>query len=379
MWREELRHNIRTIDQLKKYIALTPREERQITRVIEHHPMSITRYYMSLIDKNDPRDPLKKMIIPSIDELDLSGSYDPSGEAAITVMPGLQHKYAPTALILTTNRCAAYCRYCFRKRLVGLPTEEIIRKFDTAVKYITEHTEINNVLLSGGDPFTLSTTILENFINKLVLIPHLKFIRFGTKTPVMAPDRIIEDDELLSLLQRYSLPHRKIYISTQFNHPNELTKKSIRAVNKLIRRSVIINNQTVLLKGVNDDPIIMADLQNRLAGIGVIPYYVFQCRPVKRVKHSFQVPIIRGFTIMKETKRRCSGYSKRFRYVMSHRTGKIEILAVMGNEIYFKYHEARDFQNNSRFFKRIVNPDGGWLDEFPAVKQTEVLESTPRY
>jgi KamA family protein len=319
------------------------------------------------------------MIIPSIDELDLSGSYDPSGEAAITVMPGLQHKYAPTALILTTNRCTAYCRYCFRKRLVGLPTEEIIKKFDAAVKYINEHNEINNVLLSGGDPFTLSTTILENFVEKLSLIPHLKFIRFGTKTPVMAPDRIIEDEELLSLLQHYSLRHRKIYISTQFNHPNELTKKSIRAVNKLIRRSIIINNQTVLLKGVNDDPTIMADLQNRLVGIGVIPYYVFQCRPVRRVKNSFQVPIVRGLEIMKETKRRCSGYSKRFRYVMSHRTGKIEILAIMGNEIYFKYHEAKDPQNNSRFFKRMVNPDGGWLDEFPTVKQTELLESTPRY
>lgn len=371
MWREELRNNICTTEQLRKYLPLTPREERQIERVIEHHPMSITRYYMSLIDRHDPHDPLKKMIVPSLDELDLSGSYDPSDEAANTVLPGLQHKYAPTALLLTTNRCTSYCRYCFRKRLVGLPTEEIIKKFDVAVRYVNEHTEINNVLLSGGDPFTLSTMILENFIKKLALISHLRFIRFGTKTPVMAPDRIVEDDELLSLLQRYSLPHRKIYISTQFNHPNELTKKSIRAVNKLIRRSVIINNQTVLLKGVNDDPIIMADLQNRLAGIGVIPYYVFQCRPVKRVKHSFQVPIVRGLNIMEETKRRCSGYSKRFRYVMSHRTGKIEILTVIGNEIYFKYHEARDPRNNSRFFKRKVTPDGGWLDEFPAVQQME--------
>jgi lysine 2,3-aminomutase len=368
MWREELRHNIRTVEQLKKYIPLTLREERQIKHVIEHHPMNITRYYMSLIDKNDPHDPLKKMIVPSIDELDITGSYDPSGEAANTVLPGLQHKYAPTALILTTNRCTAYCRHCFRKRLIGLPTEEIIKKFDEAVKYITQHTEINNVLLSGGDPFTLSTNIIKNFVEKLVAIPHLKFIRFGTRTPVMAPDRINEDEELLSLLQHYSLRRRKIYVSTQFNHPRELTKQSIRAVNKFIRRSIAVNNQTVLLKGVNDDPNTMADLQNMLAGIGVIPYYVFQCRPVKRVKYSFQVPIVRGLEIMREAKRKCSGYSKRFRYVMSHRTGKIEILAITNREIYFKYHEAKDPQNNSRFFKRKVVPLGGWLDDFPVIK-----------
>jgi lysine 2,3-aminomutase len=184
----------------------------------------------------------------------------------------------------------------------------------------------------------------------------------------MAPDRINEDEELLSLLQHYSLRRRKIYVSTQFNHPRELTKQSIRAVNKLIRRSIAVNNQTVLLKGVNDDPNTMADLQNMLAGIGVIPYYVFQCRPVKRVKYSFQVPIVRGLEIMREAKRKCSGYSKRFRYVMSHRTGKIEILAITNREIYFKYHEAKDPQNNSRFFKRKVVPLGGWLDDFPVTK-----------
>jgi len=367
MWQEELKKNICTIEQLKKHITLTPKEERQLKRVTEYHPMSVTRYFMSLIDPNDPQDPLRKMIIPSVDELDLSGSYDPSGELDNTVLPGLQHKYSPTALILTTNRCASYCRYCFRKRLIGLPTEEIIKKFDEAAKYIGEHTEINNVLLSGGDPLTLRTQMIEGFLRKLVKIPHLSFIRFGSKTPILAPDRIIEDDDLLSLLQHYSRPKHKIYINTQFNHPRELTDKSMRAINKLIRRSIIVNNQTVLLKGVNDDPDVMAKLMNQLTGIGVIPYYIFQCRPVKRVKRSFQVPITRGLEIIRETKRKCNGCSKRFHYVMSHRTGKVEIIGVNGNEIYFKYHEARDSRNNSRFFKRRVNETAGWLDEFPAV------------
>lgn len=363
IWKDELKHNIRTIEQLKQYIELTSKEEKQLQKVIEYHPMSITRYYMSLIDKNDPNDPIKKMVFPSAEELDLSGSYDPSGEIQVTKMPGLQHKYASTALILSTNRCAAYCRYCFRKRLVGLPTEEIIRKFDEAVKYIHEHKEINNVLISGGDPFTLPSKVIENFLKKLSNIAHLNFIRFGSKVPVIFPDRILEDDEFLSILKRYSIPNRRVYVNTQFNHPRELTKKSIRAINKLVRRSIVINNQTVLLKGVNDNPEVLVELQNKLAGIGIIAYYVFQCRPVKRVKLSFQVPLYRGCRIIEEAKKKLNGHSKRFRYVMSHRTGKVEIIGIMDDHIYLKYHEARDPKNFGRLFKKRLNETAGWLDE----------------
>jgi lysine 2,3-aminomutase len=268
-WKEELQKNIRTIEQLKQYITLTPKQEKQLKKIVEKHPMSVTRYYISLIDKNDPYDPIWKMIFPALAELDLSGSYDPSGEIQVTKMPGLQHKYAPTALILSTNRCAAYCRYCFRKRLVGLQTEEIIKKFDEAVKYINEQEEITNVLISGGDPFILSSKIIEQFLRKLSSVSHLYFIRFGTKIPVVFPDRILEDEELLTRLKSYSLPHRRIYVSTQFNHPREITKKSIRAIARLIRAGLIINNQSVLLKDVNDDPETLATLQNKLVGIGV--------------------------------------------------------------------------------------------------------------
>ena len=363
-WREELRHNICTIEQLKKYIMLTPKEEKQLQRVIEIHPMSITRYYISLIDRNDPLDPIKKMVVPSIEELDISGSYDPSGEIQVTKMQGLQHKYVTTALILSTNRCASYCRYCFRKRLVGVPTEEIINKFDKAVRYIKEHKEINNVLISGGDPFTLPSKVIENFLKKLSNIPHLYFIRFGTKIPIIFPDRILEDEELLSILKKHSLPNRRIYVNTQFNHPRELTRKSIRALNKLIRRSIVINNQSVLLKGVNDNPDTLAELQNKLSGIGIIPYYIFQCRPVKRVKHNFQVPLYRGYKIIEQAKMQLNGHSKRFRYVMSHRTGKIEIIGISDNEIYFRYHEARDFRNYGRFFNKPLSKTAGWLDDF---------------
>jgi lysine 2,3-aminomutase len=362
-WRTELKNSVCTVEQLKKYIDLTPLEQRQLKRVTEKHPMRITRYYLSLIDKKEPDDPIRKMIVPSVEEFNLSGSWDPSGEMQITKMPGLQHKYRPTALILSTNRCAAYCRYCFRKRLVGLSTNEIIGEFDRAVQYIADHKEISNVLISGGDALILPTEIIENFLKKLSRIEHLFFLRIGSKVPIVFPNRILEDDKLLSILKKYSTPDKRLYISTQFNHPRELTRKSIRAINKLIRRSIIINNQSVLLKGVNDDANTIAYLQNKLTAIGIIPYYVFQCRPVKRVKQSFQVPLYKGLVIINKAKQQLNGYSKRFRYVMSHRTGKIEILGIIGDDIYFRYHEARNPKNQGRLFKRRINYNAGWLDE----------------
>jgi KamA family protein len=359
----EFKRNVSTLEGLKQYMKLTPNEEKQLQKVIERHPMSITHHYMSLIDKNDPNGPIRRMAVPSLGELNLSGSYDTSGEAESTKIPGLQHKYSQTALILATNRCASYCRYCFRKRLVGLPSDEILHRFSDAVKYIEKHKEINNVLISGGDPFILPTKVIRKFLEMLSPISHLSFIRFGSRIPVIFPDGISKNKELLTLLEKYSLKNRRIYVVTQFNHPREITSKSIKAVDNLIRSNVIVNNQTVLLKGVNATPDILAELQNKLTGIGINPYYVFQCRPVKRVKHHFQVPLYRGYEIVENAKKKLNGHSKRFKYVMSHRTGKIEIIGIMGNDIYFKYHQAKDPKNIGKFFKKKLNKTAGWLDD----------------
>ncbi len=249
-WENGLKESICTIEQLAEYIEFTPKEENQLREIIERHPMRITRYYMSLIDRNDPNDPIRRMAVPSEGELDMLGSYDTSGERENTKMPGLQHKYLQTALILATNNCAAYCRFCFRKRMVGLPTEEVLRRFNDAVKYVEKHKEINNVLISGGDPFVLPTEVIEQFLEKLSTIPHLDFIRFGTKVPVTFPDRILEDEELLDLLEDNSLKNKKVYVVTHFNHPREITQKATDAVDSLNCSGIIVNNQTVLLKGV---------------------------------------------------------------------------------------------------------------------------------
>ena len=362
-WEDELKNTICTIEQLENYTELGPREKSQLQGVIKRHPMSITQYYMSLIDWDNPGDPIRKMIIPSREELNLLGSYDTGGEAKITKMPGLQHKYPQTALILATSSCAAYCRYCFRKRLVGLPTEEILRRFNDAVEYIKEHDEINNVLITGGDPFVLPTEVIGKFLKSLSTISHLDFIRFGTRTLVTFPERILRDEALLSLLSDNSLKDRRIYVVTHFNHPTEITQKATDAVNSLIQSNVILDNQAVLLKGVNDDSDTLAELQDMLVRIGVNPYYVFQCRPVKRVKNNFQVPLSRGYKIVEDAKKKLNGHAKRFKYVMSHRTGKIEVVGVMDGYIYFKYHQAKVSWMMGKIFKKKLDETAGWLDD----------------
>lgn len=360
---EELERNISTLKQLKEHVAIPLQEETLLEQVIQTHPMRVSPYYLSLINWNDPHDPIRKMAVPSIEELNLEGVYDTSGEAENTKMPGLQHKYNETALILATNRCATYCRHCFRKRLVGLPTDEILKRFEEAVAYVAEHKEINNVLISGGDPLVLKNEIIERFLEALSSIEHLKFVRIGSRVPVTLPSRLF-DPEILAIFRKYSKDERRLYVVTHFNHPREITPQSIKAVSNLIKSGVVLSNQTVLLKGVNDDPETLAALMNRLASIGVTPYYVFQCRPVKRVKHHFQLPICEGVRIVEKAKENCNGLSKRFKYIMAHKTGKIEILGILNGEIYFKYHQAKDRKKLGMMFKRPVNEYAGWLDDF---------------
>ena len=358
-----MENSIYTIDQLKEFIDFSPQEEKKLKQITQRHPMLITPYYLSLINWDDPDDPIRKMAIPSLNESNLEGSYDTSGESENTKMAGLQYKYKETALILATNKCAMYCRHCFRKRLVGLQTKEIIERFEDASTFIKQHKHINNVLVSGGDPLILKKEIIEKLLSILSELPQIKFIRFGSRAPVTFPSRF-KDKGLLRILSTYSRPDRRLYVVTQFNHPNEITPQSIEAVDNLIRSGVIVNNQTVLLKGVNDNPVTIANLLNSLVSIGVNPYYIFQCRPVKRVKHHFQVPLVKGVKIIEKAKEHCNGHSKRFRYIMSHRTGKIEIVGILENEIYFKYHQAKNRNNLGKIFKIPVDENAGWLENF---------------
>ena len=369
---EELKKTISSVRQIKTMAGLSSEEAKKLEQIVQVHPMRISPYYMSLIDWSDQADPIRKMAVPSVEELNLDGQYDTSGEAENTKMPGLQHKYAETALILSTNRCAVYCRHCFRKRMVGLPSEEILKRFEDAAEYISKHEEINNVLISGGDPLVLKNEIIERFLEVLEQVNHLNFVRFGSRVPVTLPTRL-SDPELLTIFKKYSRKLKRLQVVTHFNHPREITPQSTNAISNLIKAGVLIHNQTVLLKGVNDDPATLAQLMNELVSIGVAPYNVFQCRPVKRVKHHFQVPICQGVRIVEKAKANCNGLSKRFKYIMSHLTGKIEVLGIMDREIYFKYHEAKNKENLGTIFKHQVDEEAGWLDDFKHAKHPQPL------
>ncbi|KPJ61696.1 MAG: lysine 2,3-aminomutase [Latescibacteria bacterium DG_63] len=354
---------VTTVEQLEKHVSFTSSERRELKSIIEHHPMAVTQYYMDLIDWSNPDDPIRKMAIPSVEERELDGSFDTSGEQDNTKYRGLQHKYPQTGLILLSNSCWVHCRYCFRKRLVGVSVDEIVHDWGGILKYLSEHTEITNVLLSGGDPLRLPTSRIADSLEKLSGIEHLNFVRIGSRAPVVLPSRITEDDELVRLLREYSSNKKRLFVISHFNHPREITPQSTEAIHRLIDSHIAVINQTVLLKGVNDDPAVMAALQMGLIKMGVGPYYIFQCRPVSRVKSSFQVPLLRACEIIQDTRAMLDGVTKRFRFVMSHETGKIEILGAVDDRVYFKYHQSKHENFLGKIFYRRYDENAGWFDE----------------
>ena len=359
-WKERLEKCYRSVSELKDRFSFSDEEVSRLMEIEEKYPVCIPEYYLDLIDVDDRRDPIRKMCIPDAMEFSSGGEKDTSGEADNTVVQGMQHKYSQTALILSTNQCAMYCRHCFRKRLVGLSSEEIASHLPEMRDYVSSHTEINNVLISGGDAFLNSNEVIERYLKTFMPIENIEFIRFGTRTPVSFPYRITEDEELLKILERYGRD-KSIIIVTQFNHPKEISEKAVKAVKLLLSAGCMVRNQTVLLKGVNDSSDVLATLMNKLVSTGVMPYYIFQCRPVEGVKNQYQVPLVKGVSIVDEGKSRMSGPAKAIRYVMSHPRGKIEILGRVGDELLFKFHQAKYKEDEARIFTRPVVMDECWF------------------
>ena len=354
---------IRSPEALRKPLGLTDHEVAQLNRIAEQYPICVSPYYLGLIGSDWKHDPIRRLCIPDPMEFSADGLKDTSGEADNTVVTGMQHKYRQTALVLTTNQCSMYCRHCFRKRMVGLSAGEIASHLGEMTDYVRAHPEIDNVLLSGGDALILENRRLADYLEAFSAIDHLGYIRVATRTPVVLPRRIIWDHELLELLRKYN-QRKQIVVVTHFNHPRELTDESRRAIRALIGVGCPVRNQTVLLKGINDDPGTLAALMNGLVAAGVLPYYVFQCRPAMGVMNQFQVPILAGQGIVDEAKAGMSGQAKAFRYVMSHVTGKIEILGRPdGDGMLFKYHQAKCPKDDSRFFTVRLAEDQCWLPD----------------
>lgn len=331
-----------------------------LKNISDVYPFKSNDYYLSLINWKDPNDPIRKLIIPSPKELKPWKGLDASNEQLYTPVKGCEHKYNHTALLLISNTCAGYCRFCFRKRLFNFRTEEVDSQATKGIEYIKSHPEIYSVLLTGGDSLMLMTDEIKTLLSKLNKIPHVGDIRFGTKIPAYYPQRISEDAELIDVIRKNP---KAVYIITHYNHPRELSKESLLAIRMLKEARASVYNQTPLLKGVNDNPKVLAELLKKLETNGISPYYIFINRPVDGNGH-FSVPIEKCLDIVKEAKCKCSGLSRRVRLVMSHATGKIEILAKDKEKIYMKYHRAADPSNHSKLMIYNKNPEAYWLEDY---------------
>ncbi|ESX66891.1 lysine 2,3-aminomutase [Mesorhizobium sp. LSHC420B00] len=336
-------------------------DELQANSITRYH---VTQFYREQIANSGYYNQLKNIVEPSFDEFDSPGNLDTSGEHDNTVVPGLQHKYAQTGLMLVTDRCASYCRYCFRKRIVGKDSDEIPTDFAQITQYIAAHPEMTNVLLSGGDPFVLSTAKLEKILDHLLPIPHLDSIRFGTKLVAYEPRRF-EDPALPRLFQRIHEAGKAAVIVTHFDHIGEISVDAERNIRSLRAQGVQFLNQSVLLAKVNDDSKILAATFAKCHQLGVRPYYLFQGRPVKGASH-FQVPLRRGLEIAHGINQRLSGIQKTFKYIMSHYTGKIEILDLGADgRVYMRYHQNKTPGKIGRIFSRPHQEGACWLDDLP--------------
>jgi len=360
--------NRKYITKIEQLEQLSEQEKAELKKVTDKFAFRSNDYYLSLIDWDDPNDPIRKIIIPHLQELDEWGRLDPSDEKTYTIMPGLEHKYNSTAVFLVSNVCDGICRFCFRKRVFIDPQSDYLRDLPAALQYVRQHHEVTNVLLTGGDPLVLTTSKLENIIRQLREIEHVKIIRIGTKTPAFNPYRIVDDPALLKMIEKYSTARKRIYVMTHFVHPRELTDLAIKGVGLLRKAGAMLANQTPLIRGLNDDPEVMVELLKQLSFIGAVPYYIFQCRPAVGNK-AYTVPIEQGYEIVEQAKSRVSGLAKRARYAMSHSTGKIEIIGKAKDFIYFRYHRAAKDQDSGRFMAFKRNPNAYWLDDYEQVVQ----------
>jgi KamA family protein len=371
-WQQELQQNITRVSELEEFLPLSADERKSLEEVATRHPMNIPRYYLELIDPNDPNDPIRKLAVPATEELILAGDMgettgDPYGDDKHDKGNGILHKYPYTALVVATEYCSMYCRHCFRKRMVGLPNDQTVKSFQKAAAYIAEHTEIKNVVMSGGDPLLLPTDALATMLDSLRNIDHLNYVRIGSRAPVVFPMRF-SDKSLIDLLADFNRD-KPLYVPTHFNHPNEITPEAEEAVARLRSAGVTVNNQAVLLRGVNDSVEILTELMDGLLQIGVNPYYLYQCMPVERVRHHFQVPLKEGVDLVDDARRKMDGYAKRFKFIIGHDIGKLEICGRAGDKLILKQLHARPGhqEESSRILIRQLTDNGGWLDDLPEV------------
>ncbi|NWL88253.1 KamA family radical SAM protein [Paenibacillus sp. 79R4] len=351
------------ITNIDRVTQLSQAEREQLRPITDKFVFRVNDYYLNLIDWDDPKDPIRKLVIPNTGELREYGRWDASDEDTNYVVPGCQHKYRTTALLIVSEVCGAYCRYCFRKRLFRNDVKEAMADVTPGIEYISRHPEINNVLLTGGDSLILATSKLRIILERLRAIDHVKIIRLGSKIPVFNPMRIYEDPDLLQLISEFSSAEKRIYVMAHINHPREITAEARKCFEALHKAGAIVVNQTPILKGINDDEKVLGELLDKLSWAGVTPYYFFINRPVAG-NSDFVIPLQRAYQLVEGAKARTSGLGKRVRLSMSHTSGKIEILAIEHGMAYLKYHQSRE-DEYGKFMVLECPEDAAWFDDLP--------------
>jgi len=303
-WHWQLKNRIKTVDELKKKLSISVGEEKAVSECLQELRMAITPYYLSLIDPDNPSDVVRKQAIPTPKELENGEDdiLDPLHEDTDSPVPGLTHRYPDRVLLLVTDQCSMYCRYCTRRRFAGHSdcpmSGENIKK---AIEYIRKSPEVRDVLISGGDPFTLSDERLERIISEIRAIPHVEIIRIGTRTPAVMPQRITPD--LVKMLSKY----HPLWINVHFSHPNEITNESRKACMMMADAGIPLGNQSVLLAGINDKIHIMKELVHELVKMRVRPYYIYQCDLSRGIGH-FRTPVAVGIEIIEGLRGHTSGF-----------------------------------------------------------------------
>lgn len=303
-WKWQVKNRITTVSQLQQVVDLTEDEIEGIHQCLEKLRMAITPYYATLIDPKNPDDPIRKQAIPTIHEVEKSSCdmEDPLHEEIDSPVKGLTHRYPDRVLFLITDKCSMYCRHCTRRRMAGVNDRAMPRSdLQAAIDYIKKTPRVRDVLISGGDSFLVNDETIEFVLGSLKKIPHVEVIRFGTRTPVVLPQRITDD--LCSILKQY----HPIWLNTHFNHPYEITEESKRACEKLADAGIPLGNQTVLLKGVNDCPYLMRKLVQQLVQMRVRPYYLYQCDLSSGIEH-FRTSVNKGIEIIEMLRGHTSGF-----------------------------------------------------------------------
>jgi lysine 2,3-aminomutase len=345
-WKWQFRNRIISVEQLVQFIHLSTEEQGQLRLVTMRYPLSVTPYYLSLINPDDPDDPIRKQAIPSTMEMTVGsiGVEDPLDEKKDTVVPGLVHRYPDRVLLVLTDICPVLCRHCTRKRewrnggWVRSPAE-----VKAMLDYISQHKAVRDVIISGGDPLTLSTRNLESLISRIREIKHVEIIRIGTRFPVVLPQRI--DNELCGMLSKYG----PIWINTHFNHVREITPEAAEACDRLLRSGIPVNNQSVLLRGINDSVEAQTELCHGLLKIKVRPYYLFQCDEVQGTEH-LRTPVEVGIKIIEGMRGHTSGLAiPTFVIDLPQGGGKVPlqpdyILTQTEGELVLRNYEGRVFR-----------------------------------